>query len=478
MPTPGFSLLDTDDVELIHECTLDVLERTGVVFKSSEARRVLADAGCLVGEETARVRLPRALVETIVGRRRSPVLLAGRDPSRDALLDGTTTYAATGGICPYIVDFDGGEYREPSVDDLARAVRLADALDPLHLVWYSLSPTLGVEPGLVDLTALACMLANTGKHIMGQVVRPAELPYVLEMLDCCSSGRPLAERPVFSAIYCPVAPLQHEAAPSEAAMSMAAAGIPVDIYSLALSGATAPLSLAGTVLQINCEVLSAVVLLRLVDPDCALIYSSSAGIIDMRTSRSAYATPEVLLMDTAMTELAHWYGLPALSVGSAGEAVHLGFRAGVEDMALALQGRLSRPDLLVGLAMVESGRALSLQKMVLDAEIMEQLDRLMAGMALDDLGGAMEAISSVGPGGHYLGLRQTREGLRRGEHWVPNVLARTAPGESGAGAPDELSRATARVRTLLAEHRPPSLPPGAAERLATILGDAANDPAL
>jgi trimethylamine--corrinoid protein Co-methyltransferase len=127
MPTPGFSLLDTGDVELIHERTLDVLERTGVVFKSSAARGVLAQAGCLVDEETARVRLPRALVDTIVRRRRAPVLLAGRDPARDALLDGTTTYAATGGICPYIVDLAGGEYRQPSVDDLARAVRLAVA---------------------------------------------------------------------------------------------------------------------------------------------------------------------------------------------------------------------------------------------------------------------------------------------------------------------------------------------------------------
>jgi trimethylamine--corrinoid protein Co-methyltransferase len=295
------------------------------------------------------------------------------------------------------------------------------------------------------------------------------------MLECCGGGGPLRERPLFSAIYCPVAPLQHEAAPSEAAMGMAAAGIPVDIYSLALSGATAPLSLAGTVLQINCEVLSAVVLLRLVAADCPLIYSASAGIVDMRTSRSAYATPEVLLMDAAMTELAHSYGLPALSVGSAGEAVHPGFRAGVEDMALALQGRLSRPELLVGLAMVESGRALSLQKMVLDAEIVEQLDRFMAGLGLDDESLALDAIAAVGPGGHYLGLKHTRESLRRGEHWLPDVLSRTPPDESGRGVADELTRARQRARDLLAGHRPVSLPAGAADRLDAILRQATAD---
>jgi len=468
MPAPRLSLLDSCDLDLIHERTLDVLERVGVVFRSAAARKALAEAGCLIYDETGLVRFPPDLVDAIVRRSRPPVLLAGRDPSRDALLDGSTTYSATGGICPHIVDLDSGLYRQPSVDDLEQAVRLADALDPLGIVWYSLSPTVGVEPELVDLTALACMLGNTGKHIMGQIVRPAELPYALEMLRCCS-GSPLAERPIFSAIYCPVAPLQHEAAPVDAAMGMAAAGIPIDIYSLALSGATAPMTLAGTIVQTNCEVLSAVILLRLVAPDCPLIYSASAGIMDMRTSRSAYATPEVLLMDAAMTELAHWYGLPALSVGNAGEAEGLGFRAGVEDMALALQGRLSRPDLLVGLAMVESGRALSLQKMVLDAEIVEQLDRFMVGIALDEESLALDAIAEVGPGGHYLGLKQTRQALRSGEHWLPRVLYRTPPERLQAGGADELELARLRVLSLLAEHDPAPLPDGAAEELAAIL---------
>jgi trimethylamine--corrinoid protein Co-methyltransferase len=478
MPAPRLSLLDSSDLDLIHERTLEVLERVGVVFRSAAATKVLAEAGCLVDSEAGLVRFPSALVDVIVRRPLPPVLLAGRDPSHDALLDGATTYSATGGICPHIVDLDSGLCRQPSVDDLKQAVRLADALDPLGIVWYSLSPTMGVEPGLVDLTALACMLANTGKHIMGQIVRPEELPFALEMLHCCGGERSLAERPIFSAIYCPVAPLQHEAQPVEAAMGMAAEHIPIDIYSLALSGATAPLTLAGTVIQTNCEVLSAVVLLRLIAPDCPLIYSASAGIMDMRSLRSAYATPEVLLMDTAMTELAHWYGLPALSVGNDVEAARLGFRAGVEDMALALQGRLSRPDLLVGLGMMESGRSLSLQKMVLDAEIVEQLDRFMAGIALDEDSLALPAISEVGPGGHYLGLKQTRRALRSGEHWLPRVLARTPADTTGDGEIGELDLARQRALSLLAEHHPKPLPDGAREKLTVILDEARRDPAL
>lgn len=472
MSSPRLTLLASGDLESIHEHSLDVLARVGVVFRSAAARRVLANAGCAVDDGSGRVRIPRNLVASTLHARRSPVLLAARDPSKDALLDGSKTHPATGGICPYLVDMTTGKYREPAIEDLAQAVRLADALDALSIVWYSLSPTSGVDPRLVDLTALACMLENTGKHIMGQVLSPRELPFVLAMLQACMPDADLSERPIFSAIYCPVAPLQHEAGPSEAAMGMAAAGIPIDIYSLALSGATAPLAPIGAIVQINCEVLSAVVLLRLVAPGCPLIYSASAGIIDMETSRPAYGTPEVLLMDAAMTELAHWYGLPALSVGNAGEPVRLGFRAGLEDMALALQGRLSRPELLVGLGMLESGLALSLPKMVLDAEIMEQLDVFMAGVKIEDAGAATELIADVGPGGHYLGRRETRAGLRNGEYWRPRVLRRTPEQALAGGAFGELDLAQARVRELLATHAPAPLPVGAADSLAALLEDA------
>lgn len=475
MPVPRLTLLEPSDLESLHDASLNVLARVGVVFRSAAARTILRDAGCVVDGESSVVRFPADLVASMLESRQGPVLLAARDPSRDAHLDGSATYSATGGICPMLVDLDTGLYREPSILDLERAVRLADALDALGIVWYSLSPTLGLDPRLVDLTALACMLEHTGKHVMGQVLTPQQLPFVLDMLRICSPDADTKQRPIFSAIYCPVAPLQHEAAPCEAAMGLAAAGIPVDIYSLALAGATAPLALAGTIVQVNAEILSAAVLLRLVAPDCPLIYSASVGIMDMATSRPAYATPEVLLMDTAMTELAHWYGMPALSVGNAGEPMRLGFRAGLEDMALALQGRLSRPDLLVGLGMVESGRALSMTKMVLDAEIIAQLDRFMDGMSIDDAEATTDVIAAVGPGGHYLGRRETRAGLRAGEHWRPGVLRRTPEEALRAGAPDELGLARARVLELLEVQVPPPLPEGAGEKITEILNEAARD---
>jgi trimethylamine---corrinoid protein Co-methyltransferase len=472
MPTPRLSILRATDRDYIHESSLQVLAEVGVRFQSAAARDLLAAAGCRVDGGTGIVRFPRQVVEQALKGLRRDVLLAGRDPSRDALLDGAHTFATVAGICPCVVDLDSGLYRDPRLDDLTRLTTIADALDAFGIVWQSVSPTDGVPAKLTDLAAAAGMLTHTTKHVMGQVTRPDEVPYALEMARLAAGTRDLSRRPVFSAIYCPVAPLQHDGAAVEAAMALAAEGVPIDIFSLGLAGATAPVTLAGTIVQTNCDVISAVVLLQLVAPGCPLIYSANAGIVDMRTSRFAVSTPETVLMNIAQIELAHSYGMPALSVGFVPDASELGFRGGLEDMAFALPTRLARPDIMTGLGTIEAGQAVSYPKMVLDAETVGYLDRLMEGVAIDDDHVSVDLIGRVGPGGHYLAQKETRVGVRGGEHWVPSLLKRTSYSERQRGAADEVELATQAVKALLASHEAAPLPAAAAAGIAQALSEA------
>ena len=166
-----------------------MLETVGVRFQSRAARGVLREAGCAVDDESGVVRIPGRLVDWAVGQLPAHVLLAGRDPARDALLDGSRTFATVAGICPGVVDFDSGAYRAPRLADLeVVTLDFAHALDAYGIVWYSVSPTDGVPAGLVDLAATACLLENTSKHVMGQVLRPEEVPYALEVCGAVRGG--------------------------------------------------------------------------------------------------------------------------------------------------------------------------------------------------------------------------------------------------------------------------------------------------
>ena len=124
--------------------------------------------------------------------------------------------------------------------------------------------------GLENLSALACLLKTTSKHVQGQLVRAEDVTVAVEMLRLAAPGSDPRERPLFSSVYCPVSPLVHDKEASEAGMALAAQGIPIDIFSLPLAGATAPLSLAGTVVQVLAEELSAAVSSSSSTPTCRL----------------------------------------------------------------------------------------------------------------------------------------------------------------------------------------------------------------
>ncbi len=195
--------------------------------------------------------------------------------------------------------------------------------------------------------------------------------------------------------------------------------------------------------------------------------------MDMKTSRFAVSTPETLLMNVAQTELAHSYGMPALSVGYVPDSSELGFRGGRRGHGPgAVHDGSARPDIMTGLGTLESGQAVSLPKMMLDAELVSYLEHVGGGFAVDDDSLCADAIARTGPGGQYLSLKETRTRVRAGEHWQPSLLRRASYADVRRGSPDEVERAREAVLELLASHRSPEAGPGVAEEVAEVLAAA------
>lgn len=474
MPSPALTFLADADREEIHRSVLKVLAQTGARFESPRARTALREAGCIVKEDST-VLIPPELVEWALSKLRRNVTLAARDPSHDVVLDGSRTFVASAGICPYVIDSWSGEHREPSLKDLARAILLADALPEIDVCWFSVSPSGDVSMAMADLASLACALSNSGKHIQGQLVRPEDVPVALEMLDVAAPGVKSEQRALFSSLYCPLSPLTHGKDTLEAAMAMAAEAIPIDIYSLALSGGTGPMTLAGTVVQTLAEELSAVVLLKLVREDCPLILVGHAAILDMATSRYAQAAPEAELMNLALLEMIHSYGCPSQSIGLASDAFDAGFQCGFETSAVAMFTWFARPDMMTGLGGLGGGQIFSPAKLVLDAEAVQYLLQLDRGIDVGSDHLATDVIGRVGPGGHYLMEKETLRAMRRGEQWVPKLFRRRSYEQMRTGTADGLALAEEKVQEILSQHSPVPLPPGASEAMDTVLTAAARE---
>ena len=469
---PSLSLLDAAACDQIHEATLDVLARAGVRFTSPGALAVLRDAGAEVDDQTLVARLPRELVERAVARAPREVLLAARDPARDVVLDGARTWLTLDGTGAATLDHRTGERRPSTAADVAAATRVADALDEIGFVWPAVSAN-DAAPGGETLETLALLLENTGKHVQYEVQRAAEVPLVMDMLAAAADdGRWDPQRPLFSVVYCPVSPLQHEAEMLDACLLLAARRVPMCIYALGLSGATAPATLAGAVAQTNAEILSAIVLFELVEPGLPVIYVADAAVLDMRSGVYACGGPEAILMNLSLVAMGRHYGLPVMATGFTSDAKEYSVVAGFEGGAAALAAMLARPDAIVGAGLLDAAQMLYLPKLVLDAEIMRQCEAVQRGLTIDRDHLAADLICRIGPGGQYLAARETRRTLRAGEHYRPQAYGRESYDAWSAAGQTVVQRAAATVETILADHVPKPLPPGAGQRFAEIVATA------
>lgn len=469
---PRVSLLDEAAKHEIHERSLQVMERTGVRFASPKALALLAEAGCEVDEETQIARIPRDLVEDAIRTAPKQVLLAGRDPAKDAMLDHTRTYATLDGIGAYTLDHKTHERRLSTAADLALAVRVGDAMDEVGVAWYIVNPT-DEQPKLEILRGVETMLRNTGKHVQAEVLHPDEVPYVMEMLAVAADdGRWNPERPTFSVVYCPVAPLQHEEDSVEAAMLLAKEHVPMTVFSLALSGATAPVTIAGTIVQTNCDVLSGFVLFQLVEPGCPLIYVGDSAIMDMRSATYATAGPEAVLINLGLSEMGRFYGLPVLTTGFTSDAKELCMQSGLDGGLMAAMAHMWGADLVTGMGMLDSAQMLYLPKLILDGEVMRECQRLMRGVDLDEEHLLTDLIREIGPGGHYLKAKVTKTMLRAGEHWVPSIFTRGSYEAWTAAPVSEYDRAVQILDGIIATHEPKPLPAGADQKIAEIFAAA------
>ncbi len=450
-------VLTRAEIERLHEQSLDLLEQVGIDYKTPRALAILEQAGCPVDYAQTRAKLPRDVVEWALQQPPRVVRLAARDPARDVVLDGRRPHHTTDSQGSQAVDLNTGERRASTAEDLRRGVLLADALDGIEIVNVMVAAT-DVPPQVRSVSQIAMTLAHTSKPVRSGVLHPGQVPYLVDLVCALLGGGEF--RPIFSAIDCTISPLMHDGPMTEACIELVRLGVPILIYPMPLSGGTAPLTRAGTVLMHNVEFLSAMTLFQLVRPGAPVIYGTGASQMDMRTGRFGGGAGEYGLK-LALCELAHFYHLPANLWGLSTISGDIDARYGHEATASVLLAALAGADELYSAGLLGSAQILSLEKMVLDNHLIHQVEIMtrpfLAGEAQLQAG----LIAEVGIGGHFLTRRETLAALREeyAEPWPP--AGKTA-----------LEVARAEALDILDRHRPPALPGGAAEAMEAILAAA------
>ena len=276
-----------DELRQIHLATLEVLSETGVFVEDDEALAIYEEGGAAVDRERRVVRLPAHVVEDAVRSAPPKVVMCGRDPERDVVLeDGRVGFTNFGeGI--QVVDPYTGELHESRKQDVA-ALHNAEAI-----------------------------FSSTTKHATIGPLSGFCAKKMIEMAATIVGGADkLRRRPILSFLTCPVSPLKLVKDACEIVIEGARAGIPVNVLSMAMAGASSPVSLAGTLVTHNAEVLAGITLAQLTARGTPVIYGSSTTAMDLRFASASVGNPECALIGAGVACLARFYLLPSWVAGA------------------------------------------------------------------------------------------------------------------------------------------------------------------
>ena len=452
--------LTDEQVKRIHEASLAILERTGVQVKEPEAVRLFEEAGARV--EGDRVRLSAALVEDAVDKAPSRVVLAGRDPDNDLILEGARVHIGTGGAALQVLDLETGRTRKAVLQDVADMARIVDALDNIHFYLIPIYPA-DMPKEVVEINKYLAALAHTTKHVQAGVYTVKGIREVVEMCERISGGTgPLRERPIVSFITSwMVSPLKFDTGVTELLIEACKQRMPVVLSAAPMAGSTAPVTLAGMLAQLNAEQLAGLALTQLVQPGCPILMGPIPATADMRSGRYLGGSVELGICNAAITQLAHLYQVPIYNSAGMTEAKIPDIQAGVEKAQSVIQVALAGANFVHHAAgMLEDMSVIAYEQFVIDNEMLGMAMRAVRGIEIDADTLALDTIDQVGPGGHYLMDEHTLRYMHT-EHYYPSAVfdrQGRAMWEE-AGATDAWARAREIARRILAEHKPEPLDP-------------------
>jgi len=453
-------LFTNDQIYDFHLATLKVLEEIGIAVHDENATKILTQAGADFDEKTRVVKFPQHLVNEAIQRVPKSVTLGARTSKWDLALWKKTVYPGSGSCALNVLDFDG-KRRKALLKDLEDLTRLQDALENVHFISPIVIPQ-DLPPTSIYKRSLEAILKNTEKHIVSQAESSLDVRDQLDMAVAVTGSRDeVRRRPILSFNVCFVSPLKFGKTNTEVLVECAKQSLPAFIESDPQSGATAPVTVVGTMVQQNAEILGAVTLAELVNPRTPVIYTHAPTVMDMRIAEVSEGAPERGLFHAMTAQVARYYGIPSCCVAGLTDSKTIDVQAGYEKAFQFAIAALSGYNLVYSTAgMLESCLTASYEQSVIDDEIYSMTFRVLRGAEISDktLAEAVEVIRKVGPlGSHYLTQDHTRRYLLN-EHWIPSVSSRQRwEVWARGGSKGAREAAQERAKNILAEHHPPRL---------------------
>jgi trimethylamine--corrinoid protein Co-methyltransferase len=467
---PNFEILDEAALDQIEAHAEQVLEEIGVCFVNNPgALARWKEAGARV--EGERVRLPKGLARELIKTAPSTFTQHARNPERNVEIGGRNLVLAPVYGPPFVRDAEGGR-RYATIDDFQKFVKLGQMSKWLHHSGGTVCEPTDVPVNKRHLDMLLAHMTLSDKPFMGSVTEPSRAQDSVDMAGILFGKEFVQENTVMTSLININSPLTFDDVMMGAMEIYATNNQACIVSPFIVGGAMAPVSVAGTLVQVMAEVLAGVAYNQLIRPGAPVIMGTFVTSIDMNSGAPTFGTPEASQITYGAGQLARRLGLPYRSAGSFCGSKLPDAQAAYETANSLNMGLLSGVNFMLhACGWLEGGLVSSFEKFVMDADQLGTLHKMAEGVTVDTDTLAMDAIREVGPGGHYLGCDHTQANFKSA-FWRSDLFD-YKPYEtwSEEGARDTVALASARVKYLLDTYQQPPIDPAVHEALVAYVAE-------
>ncbi len=419
--------LRDQQIEIIHQKALDILEQVGVGYEEDlEALEMLNREGCKIDTKTRKIFMPRDLVVKMINKAPGEFTLYSRDEKNNLFLGKDRVYAGTGGTTVNILDLETGKIRGTLLKDQYNITKLVDTLDNIHFYQSAVAP-LDIPPERYEPNILFAAMMGTTKHIMFGCNFRSGLKEAYKIASLVvGDDKTLREKPIFSITSCVIiSPLKFCSQSVANIQQAAKLGIPASITSAPMSGSTAPMTMAGTLLQTHAEELAGITVHQLTAPGAPVLYGALPGRADMKTMGYRGGAIECGMMQAAQHQLSQRIDIPNYASSGLSDSKVPDAQAGWEKAFTTLLAVMGGNNYIHHAAgMLESMNSVAYEQYIIDDEIIGASCNVLKGISVDEDHLAFDTIKQVGPGGHYLMSPHTLKHMRS-EYFQGNGISHT-----------------------------------------------------
>ncbi len=452
-------VVDKSTLQSIHEQSLHLLAKAGVVFDNDEIIKGFVRKGQKV--DGKRVYLSEALIFEALERTPKSFTMIGRNNAAGVRIgeDQETTVVAPGNGTIFIQDIEGRR-RQATLSDFDNIVKLCENSRNVNLVG-----AIPVEPN--DLPALGKparlvhhLIRYSNKPLIGQIATIEEARQVFDLIEIAFGQKGFLDDHIAIAYGVnPASPLCFEPLTCETLQAYAQKKQALFILPGLMPGLTGPMDFKGLVVLSNAENLAALACAQMINPGTPVVYSTGTFMVNMKNFYAVTGSPQSAIVNIAGIQMAReFYGLPSRTMAGLTDAKRIDFQAGAETMQnLTLYTMAGVHMINECLGVIDSITTTSYEKWILDDELLSRLRVFSAGINHMEVENCLNMMIALGPGGDYLQHPSTLINCR--SLYMPELSDwNTFEDWEKMGAPHLLQIAQKKVKLILEERRKMIIP--------------------